>query len=147
MTCSPNTTNTHHPRPASQGYPTSNIIAPRTLREQSHAAHPTNHHKLSNTTPAQPGKPPTGRIGRHALRRSLLNSTAIRLALRDRRKQLGWSQQELAKRPGVHQPLISRIETGKSASNLQTILVLAHTLDLRFELREREATYADRLGL
>lgn len=48
-----------------------------------------------------------------------------------RRAKLGLSQQQLARRMGTTASVISRIESGRHATNLRTLKRLAEALDLR----------------
>ena len=69
--------------------------------------------------------------------KSARNSRQIGLIIRNSRKQKGLSQQELGKLAGLQQETISRIETGKSSTKLQTILVILAVLDLEFRVSPR----------
>jgi len=61
----------------------------------------------------------------------LLPMTPLALDLRPLRHQRGWTQHELARRSGVDQPTISRIENGITRGvGLGTIERLAHALDV-----------------
>lgn len=54
----------------------------------------------------------------------------------ERRKALGLSQTELARRAGVTQPLISRIETGNFKNcELSTLIRIATALEARYDFR------------
>ena len=69
--------------------------------------------------------------------KSARNTRQIGLIIRLSRKQKGLSQQELGKLAGLQQETISRIETGKSSTKLQTILVILAVLDLEFRVSPR----------
>lgn len=51
------------------------------------------------------------------------------------RKELGWTQQELAEKAGTHQSNISRIESGELDVRLSTINVLAEAMGTRVDIR------------
>jgi transcriptional regulator with XRE-family HTH domain len=53
----------------------------------------------------------------------------LRRALRDARKQHGWSQRELARHLGIAQRHVSGIESGKIVPRYDTLLELVRTLD------------------
>lgn len=59
-------------------------------------------------------------------------------ALRARRRSLGLTQGDLARKAGVRQPLISDIECGATNTRVDTILDLCAFLDLDWILAERE---------
>jgi HTH-type transcriptional regulator/antitoxin HipB len=70
------------------------------------------------------------------IRKSSDLGTVIRDARRDRK----WSQAELAKRAGLHQPKISEIETGKSDPNIETILKVIAPLQLTINIAAAGST-------
>lgn len=51
--------------------------------------------------------------------------------LRDARKRLGLTQEEVAERSGVHPTEVSRIEAGKRDPRISTVLRLARALEVR----------------
>jgi transcriptional regulator with XRE-family HTH domain len=51
--------------------------------------------------------------------------------LRDARKRLGLTQEEVAERSGVHPTEVSRIEAGKRDPRISTLLRLARALEVR----------------
>jgi transcriptional regulator with XRE-family HTH domain len=53
---------------------------------------------------------------------------ALRQELRDRRRQLGWSQFELGRRAHIPQVHVSRIETGKMVPRYDTLLEIVRIL-------------------
>lgn len=53
------------------------------------------------------------------------------------RKDSSISQRELAKLSGVKQPVIARIEKGKSSPNIDTVIKLLFALGKRLEIVER----------
>ncbi len=58
--------------------------------------------------------------------------TPIILRVRLLRRRRGWSQNELARRAGIAQPTISRLEAGKTAGvDLATLEKLAKALRVR----------------
>ncbi|MGA2164327.1 MAG: helix-turn-helix domain-containing protein [Solirubrobacteraceae bacterium] len=57
--------------------------------------------------------------------------------VRDRRNELGLSQQALADLAGVHRTYIIMIEQGKRAKKLDTVLMILHTLGMDLEVRVR----------
>ncbi|MGM0412590.1 MAG: helix-turn-helix domain-containing protein [Pseudomonadota bacterium] len=59
-------------------------------------------------------------------------------ALRARRRSLGLTQADLARKAGVRQPLISDIECGATNTRVETILDLCAFLELDWMLVERE---------
>jgi HTH-type transcriptional regulator/antitoxin HipB len=46
------------------------------------------------------------------------------------RRELGWSQRELAERSGIAQPVIARLEAGDNDPKVSTLSRLAHALGL-----------------
>ena len=56
------------------------------------------------------------------------------LDLRDRRLQLGLTQQQLSERSGIGQPEISRIESGQTNLTVGTFGALAHALAVEIKL-------------
>ena len=52
----------------------------------------------------------------------------------------GYSQQELAQRVGTSYSQISRIENGRQRTSLETLLRIAHALDLRMVVGFEETT-------
>lgn len=61
------------------------------------------------------------------------NLTHIGNAIRERRKQLGYSQVSLAERVGVDPGIICRIENGYN-SRLSTLLPILQTLELEITI-------------
>ncbi len=57
----------------------------------------------------------------------------LRLALIDRRLELGLSQNDLAKRMGVTQPAISQFENVGANPRIMTLLAYAHALDVNLD--------------
>jgi transcriptional regulator with XRE-family HTH domain len=51
--------------------------------------------------------------------------------LRDARKRLGLTQEEVAERSGVHPTEVSRIEAGKRDPRVSTLLRLARAVEVR----------------
>ncbi len=52
----------------------------------------------------------------------------VALAIAARRQELGWSQAELAKRVGMRQPHISRLESHTKLPSLTTLLRIANAM-------------------
>lgn len=61
--------------------------------------------------------------------------------VREARRRAGISQQELAKRAGVHQPAIARWESGRADPSMSTVerLVAACGLELRLALAQPDS--------
>ncbi|AZK48845.1 XRE family transcriptional regulator [Paenibacillus lentus] len=59
-------------------------------------------------------------------------------AIHRRRIELGWTQQELADKVGLHQESIARIENGGSVPRLDTVLKLAFALGMKISLHGAE---------
>jgi HTH-type transcriptional regulator/antitoxin HipB len=57
--------------------------------------------------------------------------------IRRNRRRLGLSQSELGERAALRQETISLIETGNSATRLDTILAVLAALDLEFQIAAR----------
>lgn len=53
------------------------------------------------------------------------------------RLEQGWSQEELAKRVGTKQPVISRLESGASNPTLELLQRVASALELKLEVTLR----------
>jgi len=64
-------------------------------------------------------------------------SKDVGVALREARKKAGLSQGELAELCGLWQETISKIETGSSGANLDTIFDLCAALDLELKITPR----------
>jgi y4mF family transcriptional regulator len=56
--------------------------------------------------------------------------------VRDRRRRLGYSQEELARRAGVSRKWISDVERGKSTVQMQPVLDVLEALDIVLEPSE-----------
>ena len=67
-----------------------------------------------------------------------LNQNREKLAklLKERREELGLTQQQLAIATGYKQPTIARIEAGKFFINTKQLFVLCEALKLRIILKE-----------
>lgn len=65
------------------------------------------------------------------------NPKQIGALIRRARKNRDWSQTQLADRAGLRQETISLIETGNSATRLDTILAVLSALDLEFRVGPR----------
>jgi transcriptional regulator with XRE-family HTH domain len=78
----------------------------------------------------------TGREGPDAIAEAEAFRAHFRLAreLIERRRMVGLTQRELAKRSGVQQSEISRIEQGDANPTFQTMHVLARSLGAEFRL-------------
>lgn len=63
---------------------------------------------------------------------------ALGRALRDKRRQLGLTQAQLAELTGVGQPSLSSVERGVSNVSLTTLLRLLAALRLELVLQDRE---------
>lgn len=75
------------------------------------------------------------------------------------RKEKGWSQAELAKRVNAHLTHINRVETGKYTPSLETVIDIAHVLEVPIdylinstdgsleEVRIEDQTLAERVKL
>jgi transcriptional regulator with XRE-family HTH domain len=59
-----------------------------------------------------------------------------------RRVELGWTQQELAEKVGLHQESIARIENGGTVPRLDTVFKLALALGMNFSLKGLEEAAA-----
>lgn len=57
--------------------------------------------------------------------------------IRRQRRQLGLSQARLGERAGLRQATVSLIETGHSATRIDTLLALLAALDLEFRIASR----------
>ena len=55
--------------------------------------------------------------------------------IRERRLELGFTQVQLAQRAGLHQPDVSRLESGGGTPTIGMLDRLAHALELRFVAR------------
>lgn len=57
--------------------------------------------------------------------------------IRDRRRELGLTQEELANLTGVHRTYISMVESGERAAKLDTVLRIVQTLGMDLDVRVR----------
>jgi transcriptional regulator with XRE-family HTH domain len=62
---------------------------------------------------------------------STRHQVSLGIAVRDRRRELGITQEELALRSGLHQRGISNVETGRRNPSYASLRRLAEALDLR----------------
>jgi HTH-type transcriptional regulator/antitoxin HipB len=62
--------------------------------------------------------------------------------IRERRRKLGWSQEQLAAKIGVRQRTVSDLETS-AAARLDTVLRALAALDLELVVRARTKSSAD----
>ena len=69
--------------------------------------------------------------------RSETAATQVAKLIRDRRRDLGLSQDELAKRVGVSRLSIVNIESGRSNARLSTVVGILNILKLTLEAREK----------
>lgn len=58
--------------------------------------------------------------------------------IHQRRVELGWTQQELADKVGLHQESIARIENGGTVPRLDTVFKIALALGMKFSLNGTE---------
>jgi transcriptional regulator with XRE-family HTH domain len=58
------------------------------------------------------------------------NTAILAQQIARRRQDAGWTQAELAKRAGVRQETVSRIESGKNAPNVNTVDKLDQALKM-----------------
>lgn len=58
--------------------------------------------------------------------------------VRERRRELGLSQEDLAGVIGVHRMFVSQLEAGKRSMRLESVLRLVQALGLDIELRPRD---------
>jgi transcriptional regulator with XRE-family HTH domain len=65
------------------------------------------------------------------------SALALGSVLRDRRRERGLSQKQLAERTGITQPTISNVERGASRTSIDTVLRLAAKLDLELLIGPR----------
>lgn len=56
----------------------------------------------------------------------------MKVFLWNRRKERGWSTRELAERSGISKSTINRIENGQISPTVDTVEILAKTLDCTF---------------
>lgn len=69
--------------------------------------------------------------------RSETAASQIAKLVRDRRRDLGMSQDELAKRVGVSRLSIINIESGRSNARVSTIVGILNVLKVTLEAREK----------
>ena len=61
-------------------------------------------------------------------------------AIRQARKELGWTQAELSERSGVARPQISAIESAKTDPKASTLIALLRSLDCEMEVHPVDRT-------
>ncbi|WP_406269003.1 helix-turn-helix domain-containing protein [Nocardia sp. NBC_00881] len=71
----------------------------------------------------------------HAGREEAKLAIELADAIRERRLELGLTQTQLAQRAGLHQPDVSRLESGGGTPTIGMLDRLAHALELRFVAR------------
>ena len=64
--------------------------------------------------------------------------------LRELRRSRGLTQAELARRAGLDQRQVARVEGGRHDTRVETLLALVGALDASFVIAPREAASADR---
>ena len=62
--------------------------------------------------------------------RNRFTRTGLGLAIRQRREQLGWSQEKLAEYARIHRTYISSIELGKVSTGIEIANALAEALNV-----------------
>lgn len=72
-------------------------------------------------------------------KRTLTTSRRLGWAIRQARRELGWSQEELSAASGVSRPQISDIESAKSSPRTTTLFELLRALDYELEIRPLES--------
>jgi len=65
--------------------------------------------------------------------------------VRRARKKFGWSQTVMGEKTGLRQETISLIETGNTATKLETILTVLAALDLEFRISPRSKRLASEI--
>lgn len=78
-----------------------------------------------------------------ALASDLRNAPQLSRALRDRRRALNLTQEEVADRAGVSQQWLSGFENGKASSGTHRMMRVAAVLGLSLALHERPRTDID----
>ena len=61
-----------------------------------------------------------------------------RLIIRKKRKQLGLSQNQLARAVGISQPFMNEIELGKKSTSVEVLIKICEALDIHFLGQEKE---------
>ncbi|MEQ2439805.1 helix-turn-helix domain-containing protein [Solibaculum intestinale] len=61
-----------------------------------------------------------------------------RLIIRKKRKQLGLSQNQLARAVGISQPFMNEIELGKKSPSVEVLIKICEALDIPFLGQEKE---------
>lgn len=56
-------------------------------------------------------------------------------SLKEQRKKIGLTQEELAKKSGVSRPMLSKIESGNRNATLETLMRVAHAMDKAIEVK------------
>ena len=69
--------------------------------------------------------------------RSETAATQVAKLIKDRRRDLGLSQEELAKRVGVSRLSIVNIESGRSNARISTVVGILNILKVTLEAREK----------
>ena len=65
--------------------------------------------------------------------------------VRRARKKFGWSQTVMGEKTGLRQETISFIETGNTATKIETILTVLAALDLEFRISPRSKSQASEI--
>ena len=66
--------------------------------------------------------------------RAVTSGPRLGQAIRQARKELGWSQAELSERSGVARPQISAIESARADPKASTVIALLRSLDCEMEV-------------
>jgi y4mF family transcriptional regulator len=85
-------------------------------------------------------------VRRHGYAGGMKFQTSKELAalLRERRKRLGWSQQQVATKVGVGRDWIVQLEKGKPTVELALVLRALRSLGLKLELEEDSTAVGER---
>lgn len=72
--------------------------------------------------------------------RAITSGPRLGQAIRQARKELGWTQAELSERSGVARPQISAIESARADPKASTLIALLRSLDCEMEVHPVDRT-------
>lgn len=72
--------------------------------------------------------------------RAITSGPRLGRAIRQARKELGWTQAELSERSGVARPQISAIESARADPKASTLIALLRSLDCEMEVHPVDRT-------
>ncbi len=86
--------------------------------------------RINHLTPSEPTPKEKNKSNKDLPARNRFTRTRLGLAVRQRREQLGWSQEKLAEYARIHRTYISSIELSKVSVGIEIANALAEALNV-----------------